>query len=155
MHHDEIISQFSKKDGKILYIGSPTDAVETIATPQIFQTIDIIQKSNTSTVDLSKDFDTVIFAEVLELVEDPRELINQFKWHSQQSIIYEFKYDHMDSVDPTWKRHWDYTGLENILTWEFDYVRSLYLGYATIYFCEGPNKYTPDEIGEGTAATHE
>jgi hypothetical protein len=153
MHYDEIISQFTKKDGKVLYIGTPTAVIEKSATLSVLQAIDPLT-TNIDVDQLSKDFDTVVFAEVLELVDDPRKLINQFKWQSGSSIIYEFKYDHMDSIDPTWKLSWKHTGLENILTWEFDYVKSLYLGYATVYFCEGPNKYTPDEIGEGVSVEH-
>jgi len=153
MHYDEIISQFTKKDGKVLYIGTPTAVIEKSATLSVLQAIDPLT-TNTDIDQLSKDFDTVVFAEVLELVDDPRKLINQFKWQSGSSIIYEFKYDHMDSIDSTWKLHWKHIGLENILTWEFDYVKSLYLGYATVYFCEGPNKYTPDEIGEGVSVEH-
>jgi hypothetical protein len=154
MHYDEIISQFTEKDDKVLYIGTPTDAIEKSATLSVFQSIDPL----TTTVDLdnlSKDFDTVVFAEVLELVDDPRGIINQFKWQSKSSIVYEFKYDHIDGIDSAWKQPWKNIGLENILTWEFDYVRSLYLGYATVYYCEGPNKYTPDEIGQGVSVEQE
>ena len=153
MHYDEIISQFTEKDGKVLYIGNPTAAIEKSATLSVLQSIDPLT-TNIDVDQLSKDFDTAVFAEVLELVDDPRKLINQFKWQSRSSIIYEFKYDHMDSIDSTWKLPWKHIGLENILTWEFDYVKSLYLGYATVYFCEGPNKYTPDEIGEGVSVEH-
>ena len=153
MHYDEIISQFTEKDGKVLYIGNPTAAIEKSATLSVLQSIDPLT-TNIDVDQLSKDFDTVVFAEVLELVDDPRKLINQFKWQSRSSIIYEFKYDHMDNINPTWKLPWKHIGLENILTWEFDYVKSLYLGYATVYFCEGPNKYTPDEIGEGVSVEH-
>ncbi len=154
MHYDEIISQFIKKDEKVLYIGNPTDIIEKSATPSVFQIIDPLV-TNINVTELSKDFDTVIFAETLELVDDPRAVINQFKWFSGSAIVYEFKYDHMETIDLTWKQPWKNTGLENILTWEFDYVRSLYLGYATIYFCEGPNKYTPNEIGEGFSVERE
>ena len=153
MHYDEIISQLTEKDGKVLYIGNPTAAIEKSATLSVLQSIDPLT-TNIDVDQLSKDFDTVVFAEVLELVDDPRKLINQFKWQSRSSIIYEFKYDHMDNINPTWKLPWKHIGLENILTWEFDYVKSLYLGYATVYFCEGPNKYTPDEIGEGVSVEH-
>ena len=153
MPYDEIISQFTEKDEKVLYIGRPTDAIKKSTTPSVFHAIDPlttpIHASN-----LPKDFDTVIFTEVLELVDDPRALINQFKWQAKCTIVYEFKYDHMDDIDPSWKLTWKNIGLENILTWEFDYVKSLYLGYATVYFCEGPNKYTPDEIGEGVSVEH-
>jgi hypothetical protein len=153
MHYDEIISQFTEKDGKVLYIGNPTADIEKSATLSVLQSIDPLT-TNIDVDQLSKDFDTVVFAEVLELVDDPRKLINQFKWQSKSSIIYEFKYDHMDNINPTWKLPWKHIGLENVLTWEFDYVKSLYLGYATVYFCEGPNKYTPDEIGEGISVEH-
>jgi hypothetical protein len=61
----------------------------------------------------------------------------------------------MDGIDSAWKQPCKNIGLENILTWEFDYVRSLYLGYATVYYCEGPNKYTPDEIGQGVSVEQE
>lgn len=152
MHYDEIISQFAGKNGKVLYIGTPTDAIGKLETLSVFTSVDPL-----TTVDidnLPKDFDTVVFAEVLELVDDPRTLINQFKWQAKCTIVYEFKYDHMDDINPSWKLTWKNIGLENILTWEFDYVKSLYLGYATVYFCEGPNKYTPDEIGEGVSVEH-
>lgn len=145
MHHNEIISQFLEQNQKILCVGTADKIAEHILTSPFFQSIDPIE-INAQITDLANDFDTVIFSDALEKINNPRELIAQIKWHAKSSIVYEFKYDHMETVDPSWKQPWKTIGLENILTWEFDYVKSIYLGYATIFFCEGPNKFLQDQL---------
>jgi hypothetical protein len=152
MHHDEIISQLVEKNQKILYIGAPDIIVAETVTPSFFQSIDPTKVTDAQIAEVTDDFDTVIFTDVLEKVDNPRQLISQLKWHAKSAIVYEFKYDQMDSIDASWKQPWKHIGLENILTWEFDYVRSLYLGYATVYFCEGSNKHMPEELAKSTSA---
>ena len=151
MHHDEIISQLVEKNQRTLYIGAPDDTVVQTLTPTFFQSVDPTKTTDLQILDIAKDFDTVIFSDALEKVEDPRSLISQIKWHAKVSVVYEFKYDHMEQIDADWKQPWKNIGLENILTWEFDYVRSMYLGYATVYFCEGPNKHMPEELSKSAA----
>jgi hypothetical protein len=55
------------------------------------------------------------------------------------TVIYEFKYDEGCEVKLDWKKPWKTFGLENFLTRQFDYVNSVFLGYATIHICEMPN----------------
>jgi hypothetical protein len=155
MHHDEIISQLVEKNRKTLYIGTPDAIVAQTLTEDFFQSIDPTTATDSQIQNIAKDFHTIIFSDILEIVDEPRQLISQIKWHTQSAIVYEFKYDHMEFIDEKWKQPWKRTGLENILTWEFDYVRSIYLGYATVYFCEGPNKYSPEELITGIPVTQE
>jgi hypothetical protein len=152
MHHDEIISQLAEKNQKILYIGTPDNVIAETVAPSFFQSVDPTKVTDAQIAEVANDFDTVIFTDALEKVDDPFQLLSQLKWHAKSAIVYEFKYDHMDSIDASWKQPWKHNGLENILTWEFDYVRSLYLGYATIYFCEGPNKDVPKELAKNISA---
>jgi hypothetical protein len=152
MHHDEIIAQLAEKNQRLLYAGTPNDVIAETLIPSFFQ---VVSSTDTEYSEIANDFDTVIFSDILEIVDDPRQLIAQLKWHAKSSIIYEFKYDHMDAIDESWKTPWKNIGLEHILTWEFDYVKSVYLGYATVYFCEGPNKYTPEEISKGVSVNQE
>lgn len=152
MHHDEIIAKLAEKNQRILYVGRPIGVIAEILTPSFYQIVDTVDADD---CDIPTDFDTVIFSDILETVDNPQQTIARFKWHAKSSIIYEFKYDYMDSIDEKWKQPWKSIGLENALTWEFDYVRSIYLGYATVYFCEGPNKYTPEEISKGVSVEQE
>jgi len=146
MNYDEIVSQFIEKDKKILYVGTLlADTFESQTTPAEFHTLDDKSFRDLDHLNVPKELDYVVFTDVLELVDNPKEVINKLKWNSKQVIVYEFKHnDHTEYTNPDWKKPWTLVGLENILTWEFDYVRSLYLGYATIYFCEGPNSIKPE-----------
>jgi len=155
MHHDEIISQLVNKNEKILYVGQPNDVIQHALSPSFFQTISALEIPALNTADLPTDFNTLIFSDILELVDNPRELISKLKWCSNNTLIYEFKHDYLESINPDWKFPWKDVGLENILTWEFDYVRSLYLGYATVYFCNGPNKYSPEELANSLPVKQE
>lgn len=152
MHHDEIIAKLADKNQRTLYIGTPNDVIAETLMPSFYQ---VINPENTTNYDIPTDFDIVIFSDILEMINDPQQTIARFKWHAKSSIIYEFKYDYIDPIDENWRQPWKKIGLENILTWEFDYVKSLYLGHATVYFCEGPNKYTPEEISKGIPVEQE
>jgi hypothetical protein len=149
MHHDEVISNFLEKDKKILYVGThSTDIIDTALTPS---ELHFLNKDsfplNDDTVVPNK-LDYVIFTDALELVDNPKEIISQLKWNSEQVIVYEFKHLEDSEINTEWKKPWLTIGLENLLTWEFDYVRSIYLGYATVYFCSGPNNILPEELNQ-------
>jgi hypothetical protein len=146
MNYDEIVSQFIEKDKKILYVGTPVaDIFKSQTTPSELHVLDDKSFTDLEHSNFPKELDYVVFTDVLELVDNPKEVISKLKWNSKQVIVYEFKhYEDAKDVNPAWKKPWTQVGLENLLTWEFDYVRSLYLGYATIYFCESPNDIKPE-----------
>jgi hypothetical protein len=149
MHYDEVISKFLEKDKKILYVGThSTDIIDKELTPSELHILnkDSFPLDNETVIPDKLDY--VIFTDALELVDNPKEIISQLKWNSEQVIVYEFKHLEDCITDAEWKKPWLTTGLENILTWEFDYVRSVYLGYATVYFCTGPNSIPPEELNK-------
>jgi hypothetical protein len=149
MHYDEVISNFLEKDKKILYVGThSTDIINTALTPSElhFLNKDSFPLNDTTVVPSKLDY--VIFTDALELVDNPKEIISQLKWNSEQVIVYEFKRLEDSEINTEWKHPWANIGLENFLTWEFDYVRSIYLGYATVYFCTGPNNIQPEELNK-------
>jgi hypothetical protein len=149
MNRDEIICQYIEKNKKILYIGTPCDdIIKKEATPSELQVLNASSFPATDETSVSKDFDYIIFTDALELVDNPKDLITALKYNSNNVIVYEFKYDYMDDIDSTWKKPWLKVGLEHILTWEFDYVQSIYLGYATLYLCNGPNSISPTTLEE-------
>jgi hypothetical protein len=149
MHYDEVISNFLEKDKKILYVGThSTDIINTASTPSELHFLNKDSFPLNDDVIVPDKLDYVIFTDALELVDNPKEIISQLKWNSEQVIVYEFKHHQDFETNPEWKKPWLTVGLENILTWEFDYVRSIYLGYATVYFCSGPNSIPPEELNK-------
>jgi hypothetical protein len=149
MHYDEVISNFLEKDKKILYVGThSTDIINTALTPSELHFLNKDSFPLNDNVIVPDKLDYVIFTDALELVDNPKEIISQLKWNSAQVIVYEFKHHEDFETNPEWKKPWLTVGLENILTWEFDYVRSIYLGYATVYFCSGPNSIPPEELNK-------
>lgn len=149
MHYDEVISKFLEKDKKILYVGNcTTDIIDKELTPSELHTLneDSFPLDDTT---IPTKLDYIIFTDTLELVDNPKEIISQLKWNSEQVIVYEFKHrEEVEEINPNWKKPWLSVGLENFLTWEFDYVRSVYLGYATVYFCASPNDIKPEELNK-------
>lgn len=147
MHYDEVISNFLEKNKKILYVGThSTNIIDKQLEPAELHILSTESFPLDSETTIPDKLDYVIFTDALELVDNPKEIISQLKWNSTQVIVYEFKHREEFETDPSWKKPWISVGLENILTWEFDYVRSLYLGYATVYFCSGPNDIKPEEL---------
>ena len=150
MKPEEILSQFLKKEKRILHLGGDSSLKDLTDADQYTQ----VQISSANDLEKIENtgFDYVILSDVLELVEDPQEVIKQAKNMAKSTIIYEFKYDEDCVVDPSWKQTWKTVGLEFFLTREFDWVNDIYLGYATIHICEMPynggllDKETPDAI---------
>ena len=148
MHYDEVISNFLEKDKKILYVGThTTDIIDKELTPSELHILDT-DSFPLDDATVPNELDYIIFTDALELVDNPKEIISQLKWKSSQSIIYEFKHREETESKPEWKKPWTTIGLENFLTWEFDYVRSVYLGYATVYFCSSPNDIKPEMLNK-------
>lgn len=137
MSPEQLISQFIKKDQRILQIGGNPELKE-LAEADTYTYLSVDEMKNIP----SQPYDYAILTEVLELIDNPVELINTVKNLSRSVVIYEYKYDEID-VDPAWRKPWQSVGLEFSLTRGFDYVNSLFLGYATIHICEMP--YTPTE----------
>lgn len=138
MKPEEIYTQFLKKNQNVLVVGRFNDILEEFLEPRILKKLDQKNDYSQELKDLDTDFDYVILTEVLELVDDPRIIINQFKNLANTTVIYEFKYDDDCKVEQDWKKPWKSTGLEWILQQEFDKTNSIYLGYATIHFCDIP-----------------
>jgi hypothetical protein len=90
-------------------------------------------------------FDYIILTDVLELVDDPKSLIKKFKNTGKSLVIYEFKYDEHCKVEANWKQPWKSVGLEYFLSQEFDYLNSVFLGYATVHTCDTPFERAEEE----------
>lgn len=149
MHYDEVISNFLEKDKKILYVGTrTTDIINKELTPSELHFLDKDSFPLSDNVLVPDKLDYIIITDILELVDNPKDVISQLKWKSEQVIVYEFKHLEDCETNAEWKKPWLTVGLENILTWEFDYVRSIYLGYATAYFCSGPNSIPPEQLNK-------
>jgi len=137
MTPEQLICQFIKKDQRILQIGGD-DNLKDLAEADTYTYLSVDQLN----VIPAQPYDYVILTEVLELVDDPVKLINTVKNLSRSVVIYEYKYDDVE-IKPTWRKPWQSVGLEFSLTRGFDYVNSIFLGYATIHICEMP--YTTSE----------
>jgi len=149
MTYDEITCQYIEQDKKILYIGTPcANIIKEIATPSEIHFLNAGDFPVQDDTLIPKDLDYIIITDALELVDNPKELISSLKYKAECVIIYEFKYDQLEEISSDWKKPWLHVGLENILTWEFDYVQSIYLGYATVYYCNGPNSIPPATLEE-------
>jgi hypothetical protein len=136
MTPEEILSQFLKKDQRILHIGG--DPILEKLTEAFRYTRHDIENFEVGDLSSEHPYDYVVLSDALELVDNPIELIKQIKNHAKSTIIYEFKYEEMEDIDPAWKRPWQNVGLEYTVTKEFDFVNTIFLGYATLYTCEMP-----------------
>jgi hypothetical protein len=74
-----------------------------------------------------------------------KDLIKKVKTIAENIVIYEYKFDPGCYNNNEWKKPWLKIGLEYFLGKEFDYVNSIFLGYATIYFCKFPYDKTSDD----------
>lgn len=141
MQPEAIISQFMKKNQNILQIGGPNQDLRGFAEADSFLWIDSNNVGDLA--DLDKKFDYAVLSDVLELIDEPVELIKQVKNIADEVYIYEFKYDEGCVVQPEWKQPWKKVGLEYTLSFEFDYVNTVYFGYASLHICNTP--YNGDE----------
>ena len=149
MTPEQIYSQFLKPNQRILHLGGDPE-LKQLSQAHEYTQLTLEQLADYANIPNSP-YDYVIMSEVLEQVADPLELIRHVKNLAKITVIYEFKYDEMDEpVDPSWNKVWQSIGLEYTLTREFDYVNSVFLGYATIHTCEMPytqtDKEQPDAI---------
>lgn len=149
MTPEQIFSQFLKPNQRILHLGGNAELKE-LAKAHEYTHLTVDQLDDYSNIP-PQAYDYVIMSDILELVNDPIELLKHVKDLAKTTIVYEFKYDEMDDpVDPVWSKIWQKIGLEYILTREFDYVNSIFLGHATIHTCEMPytetDKEHPDAI---------
>lgn len=150
MKPEEIMAQFLKKEKRILHIGGD-NCLGSLTEPDNYTQVKISSVSELDTIE-NTGFDYVVLSDVLELVDDPVELVKKAKNLARSTVIYEFKYDEDCVVDPSWKQTWKSVGLEFLLTREFDWVNDIYLGYATVHICEMPyngelsDKENPDAI---------
>lgn len=138
MKPEEIFSQFLKKNQKVLVVGCSNEILENLIEPRILVNLEQKPDYSEDIKNVDNDFDYVILTEVLELVDNPQKIINQFKNTANTTIIYEFKYADDCEIKDDWKKTWESVGLEWILRQEFDKTNSIYLGYATIHFCDIP-----------------
>lgn len=137
MTPEQIIAPFLKPQQRILHIGGDAE-LASLASADEYTQIGIEQIDNIP----NKPYEYAVLTEVLELVEDPVALIEKIKNITKSTIIYEYKYDEDCEVKPEWRQAWKSVGLEYTLTRNFDYVNSIFLGYATIHVCELP--YNPE-----------
>lgn len=137
MTSDEIISQFLKKNQRILHLGCGDQTLKTLAEAHEYTGISIDDTLATFE-SLPNGFDYIVIGEALEFAENPTEIIDHIRLLSKSTIVYEHKYDEDCVVNPAWKQPWKSVGLENFLTQKFSYVNSIFLGYATLHICEMP-----------------
>lgn len=139
----EIIANFLKKDQRVLHLGGSTD-LGPLMSAYTYTHVNVDELNNWDNIP-TDSFDYVVLDEVLELVEDPSNLIRFIKNKAKSTVIYEFKYDEDCHVEPEWKQPWKTQGLEFLLTREFDFVNDIFLGYATLHICEMPYNGKPED----------
>jgi len=132
---EQNIAHLLETGKKILHVGGDI-SLSTLLSNTEYHRLEISEISKIE--DIDSDFDYIIFSDVLELIDDPQSLINLSKNKTKETVIYEFKYDENCIVDPSWKQSWKTVGLEYFLSKEFDYVSSIFLGYATVHICSTP-----------------
>jgi hypothetical protein len=139
---EEIILNFLEKEKKVLYVGESTKLDEEVG----FSLYKKITEDNICQIEkIDEKFDYVILTEILEKIDDPQDLIKKVKTIAENIVIYEYKFDPGCYNNNEWKKPWLKIGLEYFLGKEFDYVNSIFLGYATIYFCKFPYDKTSDD----------
>jgi hypothetical protein len=129
---EKIILNFLEEEKTILYLGDSCELDNEVDSS-------LYKRINENNVgDIDEKFDYAILTEILEKVDDPRNLISSIKNITDTVVIYEYKFDDGCYNNDEWKKPWTKIGLEYFLEREFDYVNSIFLGYATIYFCKFP-----------------
>lgn len=83
--------------------------------------------------------DVFVMGHVLELVDDPKELITANRQNAEQTVIFEFKYDEIENIPPEWKTPWKNIGLAHFLYSQFDWINEIFLNGVTVYTCQDPN----------------
>jgi hypothetical protein len=144
MTEEEIIAQFLKTEKRILQIGG-RESLKDLLAHDTFTRLEISDVNDFKNIPAT-GFDYIILTDVLELIDNPRELISHVKDLTKSVVIYEYKYDEIESIDPSWRQPWKTVGLEFFLTREFDFVNDLFLGYATLHICELPFTPKPEEL---------
>lgn len=142
---EQIIAQFLKKEQKILHLGGNTE-LKTLAEAHSYTNLDKDQIVDFSSIPVG--FDYVVMGDILEVIDNPVDLIKHVKNIAKTTVIYEYKHD--DDIPPPtdWKKPWQSVGLEYTLTREFDYVNNIFLGYATLHICDVPYNPTEQELKE-------
>lgn len=139
MTPQEIYSQFLKPDQKILHLGCGDRSLEKLSDPDDYYGVEFSSINDLNLdVDFSNDFDYVVLDEILELVDNPLELIKNVKYLGETIVLWEIKYEHYENLDKKWKKPWANTPLNFFIEQNFDYTQQIFLGYATIHFCSMP-----------------
>lgn len=101
--------------------------------------VHLTQENYKEIFDLDEKPDYIILSDILELNEDPQNIIESVKNISDTILVYEYKFDEgCYTPKEGWKTPWIYTGLENFLMKHFDYINQIFLGYSTIHICKLP-----------------
>lgn len=157
MTPEEIYSQFMKDDTSVLHLGCGKKTLKELRSFEQYVGVGLNEEAdlnidlNTSLDDIPGNFDYVVLDTILEVVNEPLELIKAAAKRGKMMVIYEFKYDEEDDynlVQPHWKTPWKNTGLEYFLTQQFDWVNSVFMGHATLHMCTTPIGL--DEQGDPT-----
>lgn len=159
MNHNSILPQILSKDQKILHLTLDTQKLEDSDTFEEYKIggpsteHDLVLDFNDKDFALNipkGHYDTIVLTTILEQIEDPVNLITRLKYLSEYLIIWEFKYDALDNIDPTWRQPWKEIGLTWNLQQHFDLINELFLQEATLLTCKLP--YTPKEEKENVNA---
>jgi hypothetical protein len=132
---EENIANLLEKNKKILQIGGDPRLAVLLENLE-YHRLENSQLENFKQFD--EKFDYIILSDILELIDDPKSLITLVKNKTKETVIYEFKYDENCKIMPEWKQPWKSIGLEFFLSREFDYLSSIFLGYATVHICSSP-----------------
>lgn len=149
MSPQEIYSPFIQEAKKILHVSEfQTDirnflpSETELTTLGSFETADIpAELSDLDTYrNIVDQYDFIVLDEILETVKDPVSIIQILKNKTKNLLVYEFKYLEMEQKDvkSSWNCPWKTVGLEFVLSREFDFLNSIFLGYATIHLCKIP-----------------
>lgn len=145
MTPEEIIAQFIKPEQRILHIGGSIE-LEKFSNAHSYTNLNVDQITDLSSI--PEGFDYVVMGDILEIIDNPLELIKRVKNVAKTTVIYEYKHDEDSVAKPGWKKPWQSIGLEYNLTREFDYVNNVFLGYATLHICDMPYNPTEKELEE-------
>ena len=145
---EETFGGLLEKNKRMLHLGGDIKLKE-LTEPSEYVRIEIDQLGDFQ--DLPKGFDYVVISDVLELIDNPLDLIKHVKNLATTTVIYEFKYEEEEWVlDPAWKKPWLTVGLDWNISKNFDYINDIFLGYATIHICSmpynGPEDTSPNDI---------
>jgi len=147
MNHKSVLSEMLSSDQKILHLLLDDSKLENT---DKFTEYSTAGPNENCSINLNFDdpafasnipnghYDTILLTTILEQIDDPVELISKLKHLSENLIIWEFKYDSAETVDPNWKQPWKTIGLTWNLQQHFDLVNELFLQHATLITCKLP-----------------